>query len=574
MDGVTAGWRKLHSLAERRGIAGAVVALLVLAGVAEAILIYLWAPWYKGQIVLRLAYAYATATAILVLGRATRPAAWPARVPAWAPAWAPWAVMAGGFAVSVLLAQVAFQAFPISGDEYNYNYMAQTFLHGRLWNAPSPQGLEDIFQTFYIVDRDGKRVSQYPPGWPAVLSVFTAIHLPQFANAVVGLVACVFLWLGLQRLRVPPGVRLGAFMLGALAPFTLLNDASYFNHPLTAAALLAIIWLDLRNSDSPSAWNRVGIGTAFGVLLTTRYEAFLIAFALFAIDGLVRKRLRFAAWCAPAALAGVPFAALLLWYNWRITGNPFETTLAWASPDITYGPYSMGVEGQHSPARGLQHTLFWALSWQDFASVVILPLYALALWQRIRTGLVRWFDLLLPALIVFFFFYPDFGGFQYGPRYWYLGHAAMPLTVAAGLPVAGEMWRVGGWRLDPVRVALVQLASFAGFTAGYAVFAYVQAEVRLAPVRIAATAPLPALVLVTGQEQRYVPWQKESITLHSRDYTRNGVGAFGPLLMGNYRGPDRTRVVCERFADRHVFRLILDTASARGHLEPACTPGG
>lgn len=513
---------------------------------------------------LRIAYAYATASLILVLGRATRPTP--------CPAWAPWAVMAGGFIVTALLAQLALQAFPNSGDEYNYSYMAETFLHGRLWNAPLPKDLEEVFKTYYIVGRDGKRVSQYAPGWPAVLSVFTAMHIPQFANAVIGLLACMFMWLGLGRLRVPPGVRLGAFMLGATAPFTLFNNASFFNHTLTAMALLAIIWLDLRDADEPSAWNRAGIGAAFAVLLTTRYEAFLVALLLFAFDGMIRRRWRFVPWCVPAAVAGAPIAALLLWYNWRITGTPFETTLAWASPEITYGPYSVGIEGPHSPAQGMLHTMLWALSWQDFASVVLGPLYVAALWRCVRMGSVRWFDLMLPALVAFFFFYPDFGGFQYGPRYWYLGHAAMPLTVAAGLSSAADVWHVGEWRLSPVRVAAAQLASFAGFTIGYAVFLHLQSEVRMAPLRIAATAPVPALVLVTTQEQRYLPWQQEGVTLSGRDYTRNGVGGFGPLLMGNYPGPDRTRLLCERFPDRHIFRLVLDAASPRGHLDPACMP--
>jgi hypothetical protein len=557
-------WRKIDGLVERPGVLLAVASVLVFAGFFEAILVYLWAPWDKGQIALHLAYAVVTATVILVLGRATRPASYPP--------WVPWAVMAGGFAVTLLLAQVALQAFPNSGDEYNYNYMAETFRHGRLWNVPLPENLEKVLKTYYIADRDGKRVSQYPPGWPVVLSVFRAIHVPQFANAVVGLLACVFLWLGLGRLRVSPGARFGAFVLGALAPFTLFNDASFFNHPLTAAALLAIIWLDLRDADDPSAWNRAGIGVAFAVLLTTRYEAFLIAFILFALDGLGRRRWRFIPWSVPAAVAGAPIAALLLWYNWRITGSPFETTLAWASPEITYGPYSVGIEGPHSLARGWWHTLGWTLSWQDFASVLIGPFYVVALWRRIRMRSVRWFDLLLPVLIIFFFFYPDFGGFQYGPRYWYLGHAAMPLTVAAGLSSAGGLWNIGSWRLDPVRVAVAQLASFTGFVIGYAVFAHLQIDVRMAPLRIAAAAPRPALVLVPTQEQRYVPWQKAVITLNGMDYTRNGIGGFGPLLMGSYISPDRTRLLCEQFPDRHIFKLVLDTTSARGHLEAACTP--
>lgn len=537
--------------------------LLFVVGVIQAILVYLWNPYVKGQIFLHVVYTVATGAVIFLLGRA--------RQPVQCPEWAPWAVLASTFFVTVVLAQVAMHAFPNSSDEYGYNYIADTFLHGRLWNQPLPEPLRDVLETFYIGDRDGKRVSQYPPGWPAVLTAFKLAGAPQFANAIVGLIAAVFLLLALRCLHVPRGVRLGAFVLGVTAPFTLFNNASFFNHSLTAAALLAITWLDLRDTEQPSPWKRASIGLAFSVLLTTRYEAFLIPFALFVLDGLLRRRTQFILWGLPAVAGGASVTALFLLYNWRITGSPFTTTLTWVSPNIGYGLYAVGIEGQHSPLRGLEHTGEWLGRWQDFASVVLIPLYAVALWCRVAARTVRWFDLLLPALVVFFFFYPDNGGFQYGPRYWYIGHAPMPLTIAAGLPLANNAWPFWRWRLDPLRLAGAQFASFVGFTLGYGVFLHLQAEVRMTPLRVAALAQAPAMVLVADQQQRYVRWEKDANWLLSKDYTRNGIGGdLGPVAIGRNLGEERTALLCRQLPDRAIYKLHMDPWAPRAWLDPVC----
>lgn len=549
--------------ARLRGLVRPVLfASLAACGLLQAVLVFTWAPWIKGALLIGVVYALATAAAILALARAGR--ATPA------PRWAVPAVLLGGFAVTVALASGAMHAFPNSADEYGYNYLADTLLRGRLWNEPLPESLQDVFKTGYVADRDGKRASQYPPGWPAVLAGFKAAGVPALANPALGLLASVLLWLCLRRVPVASGARLAALVLGAAAPFALFNNASFFNHTLTAAALLAVVWLDLRDAEAPSAWNRAGIGFAFSVLLVTRYEAFLVAFALFALDGVLRKRARFVPWALPAAVAGLPLAAVLLWYNWRITGNPLQPTMSWATPEVTYGLYSTGMDGQHSLTRGLLNTLTWGLGWHNFASVLAIPLFAVALWRRVSAGTVRWFDLILPALVAFFLLFPDDGGFQHGPRYWYLGHAALPVTIAAGLASRDGLWHLGRWSLDPVRLAAAQFCAFAGFTLGYAAFLHEQTELRLIPSRVAATAPAHSVVLVRWMEYPHIrSWQKKPIPFASWDFTRNGLDGFGPVVIGTDLGETRTVILCWQL-DRQIFRLVLEGVPPVGRLEPVC----
>ncbi len=538
-----------------------VLALLVVLGFTEALLVHLWHP---GRRIYALQIVYAVVTAAIILRLSTKPMS--------PPRWGVAALLVGCFVVSGLLAQGALQAFPNSGDEYGYNFVADTLAQGRFWNQAYPAPLRDVLETFYIGGHGDQRLSQCIPGWPAVLLPFKLIGIPQFANAVVGLLAGVFMLRALQNLPITPAVRLAALVLGLAAPFTLFNNASFFNHSLTAAALLGIIWLDLRDHRSPASLNRVGIGVGFSVLLATRYETFLLAFSLFAIEGLVRHRLRFVRWALPAAVGAAPITLMLLFYNWRITGSPFTTTLAWVSPGIGFGLNSSGIDnGEHSAGRGLLHTVGWFADWQDFAPVLLLPLYAVALWHRVTTRSLRWFDLLWPTIVVFFFFYPDEGGYQYGPRYWYLAFVAMPVTIAAGLPITGTFWQLGRLRVDPLRLATVQLASFIGFTIGFAYFAHLMVQRRGAPFELAATAPAPALVLVPSYvEELYVPWQKVPYMKLGKDYTRNGVGPLPPVALGIDLGDQRTALLCEQVPERGIYRLRLDESELRGTLVPVC----
>lgn len=534
---------------------------LVLLGAAEAVAIHIWNPAPRIPII-QFAYGLTTLVIVLYLGRA--------RSSVEAPAWTVAALLGGTFLVAALVAQFALDAYPVSGDEYGYTFVADTLLHGRLWNHAYPASIQDVLATNYIGGHGDQRLSQYAPGWPVVMMPFRWAGIAQFANAVIGLIAAGLLWQALRCVPVPRTVRLAALTLGIAAPFTIFNNASFFSHPLTAAALLGIIWLDVRDPLHPTPWNRIGIGVGFSILLATRAETLFLAFLPFVIDGFCRHRARFVGWALPAALGATPATLLFLAYNWQITGSPFTSTITWITPQLGYGLHAMGMDGPHSVQRAIQHTLEWFANWQDFASVLLLPFYAVALYYRLTTRTLRWFDLIFPAVVIFFFFFPDNGGFQYGPRYWYIAAVAMPITIAAGLPTAGEFWRLRHWRFDPLRLAAAQLASFAGFTIGYAVFLHLQVDNRLAPFRLADTVRPPAILLMETIGRRYVPWQGYAYQLFPKDYTRNGVDSLGPIVIGLDLGAERTARLCAQMPDRAIYRIQLNHVGPSGTVQPVC----
>ena len=538
--------------------------VLLLLGLAEGFVATFHLPKAL-DVLLALAYGLASGLLILYGARSGLPGATAGRLPV---VTAP-AIIACASVLVLLLAYGILQAFPNSADEYGYTYLAATLRRHRLWNASFPAGLHDVLMTIYLPDQDGKRLSQYPPGWPAVLSLFPTLSLSALANPILGLLSALLLLLGLRELRVPRHLIAPLLAIGILAPFTLFNNASFYNHTLAAACLLAIAYFDLREQRLPSAVNQAAIGFAFSVLLTDRYEIFMMAFVLYVADGVLRRRARFVTASVVAAVAALPVVLAFGTYNWRITGSPLTTTLAWGAPNISYGLHATGMNGANTPAKMVANNGRFVTEWAEFASCAILPFLAAALWRRTAARTLRWFDLMLPASVLFFVFYPDDGGFQYGPRYWFAGWVLLPLTLAAAFGNA-DAWTFRRWSIDPVRLGALQTAAYIGFTAGYAIFAAIQIHVRREPLQAAALAPAPAMVLFGEYALRYVPWQVRTIPMYPFDYTRNGPDGFGPVVLARDLGAERTALLCQQVTDRTLWRLRLTGSPPVARLERAC----
>ena len=85
------------------------------------------------------------------------------------------ALVLSGVAAS-LLAVLSLRAIPFSADEYNYVFQAKTFLQGRMWNPLLPG--HEFFAFYWIVEKGGKWLSSFPPGWPLLLASGRLLGLP------------------------------------------------------------------------------------------------------------------------------------------------------------------------------------------------------------------------------------------------------------------------------------------------------------------------------------------------------------------------------------------------------------
>jgi hypothetical protein len=441
-----------------------------------------------------------------------------------------------------IVAYTAAAIWPNSGDEYTYLYQADTLLRGRFYNPASPA--PGLFDFYWIGMHDGKSAGQYAPGWPAFLAIFRALHIHQLANPVlVGLLGW-FLSASLKRLEVRSETRLPLLAMVLLCPFTIFNGASLFSHILASVATAGICYFQIQDDVDPSFWRKASIGALMSVLLVTRTDAFLIVAAVFAIDRLAVRRLNVLSDAVAFLLGALPISAVWLVYNWRVTGNPLLITMLWAFPEQqTFGISDLRF--------ALRIAVNMAALLLVFAGVVPTLLYAAAIYSRLQRRSFRFYDLLLPAAVLFFLFYPHSPGHQYGPRYWYFAWPSIVLTIGPEFSTAGGVVRIIGRRLSVTSLANKQLYVFAGFTIGFAMFLrmYIDERRSLYTVQVPET---PAIVLVANSPFDLIPWQIHPFWVGAMELTRNGLDYDSKVLYGRDK-PDFVKVACS-MGGYHVFR--------------------
>ena len=239
---------------------------------------------------------------------------------------------------------------------------------------------------------------------------------------------------GMQRLDERPGVRFGATLLFALAPFMVFMSASRMNHVpamfwiVTAVAALA--WVVTSEQSRPGLAFLSGLG--LGVAATIR-PADALAFALpAALWYLGRTIARPRRWIE-MAWAGVGVAlpiALLLWVNANTTGHPlvFGYSVLWGDAhNLGFHAAPWGVA--HTPTRGLEQISLYFLVLQSYLFETPFPallpaVLALAL-SRAFKPLDRYL-LVSSAILVGIYFSYFHHGVYLGPRFMF---PLLPLLV-------------------------------------------------------------------------------------------------------------------------------------------------
>lgn len=211
-----------------------------------------------------------------------------------------------------LIARLALDAFPYSGDEYSFFLQAELFARGML-KAAAPPHAEWLRVDHVIIDRWVR--SKYPPGAAALFALGIRAGVPWLVTPIEGVVTLVAVWLTTKRLL---GARPGLIALLALglAPLFAFEAASFYAHAATAM-FLAIGFSGI------AAWSRrkhhawmVLVGAAIGCAFLARpIDAMLFGVAMLS--------LRSPRAIVTAALSAVPFVLLNGIYQKAQFGSAF-----------------------------------------------------------------------------------------------------------------------------------------------------------------------------------------------------------------------------------------------------------
>jgi hypothetical protein len=448
---------------------------------------------------------------------------------------------------SLLAGWLGGVAWPNSGDEYSYTFLADTFLAGRLWDPPPPDPL--LFRSFHVLVKDGRLFSPYPPGWSAFLVPFRAFGATWLATPLLTVGLGVALDGACRRLGVGEAVRKPALALVLLTPFTLFLGGSLFPQTMAAALVMGIVWAQLTDEASPRVRRKLLMGALFGVLLVTRYDVFAIVALVYAIDRLVLRRVAVVGDGLLVLLGMLPFVAGLAAFNAGVTGDPLQLTSTWAGFD-DIPPFPGG--------RLLRLIMPFALDLHflgnlaQFGGLPVLLLSAVALVVKIRRRTCRFHDFLFLAAILFYSVLPFSGDHQYGPRYWFWAWPLGILTIVTGLiGAAGEL------RLFRRRVSFeAAAASFLVCAAGAFCVLLVTTHTYIAARRAVFDGPRPpgrAIVLLPSRVIKMWPWQNLAIPTPDMDFTRNDIDFSGRVLYGRSNVPNAVSRACA-IRGREVFR--------------------
>ncbi len=346
-------------------------------------------------------------------------------------------------AINVFVAWWVFGLRPSIIDTIDQVFQARTFAGGTL-TAPAPP-VPRAFEFLYMIVRDGRWYSHYPPGHPLTLALGVAWGATWLVGPLLGALLPLLVW----RIGTSGwGARTGriAGVLALAAPYGHLMAGSHMSHTTCATALALGTWGLVRVWRGAGPLAGIAVGAGFGHALWTRpYPALALSVTAAVVTlacATSRRRIRIAAIATAVAVAAIP-VGLLLAYNDATNGHPLVFGY-----NVTQGPLhalGFGERTMNALVRdytwrsAIEQTGYHLGGLNAFALGTLVPALALAPWAllaRRRHPFDVPLALLAATPCIAFFFYP-FTDMVLGPR---LVFATMPFLCVL---VARALVRIG-----------------------------------------------------------------------------------------------------------------------------------
>ncbi|HYC50418.1 MAG TPA: hypothetical protein VEB19_04830 [Gemmatimonadaceae bacterium] len=352
-----------------------------------------------------------------------------------------------GLAIAISI--YSFDRRPTTADEIAQLWHARIIAERRLSLPPDPN--PEFFAVDNIIDRP-RWFSQFPIGGPALLALGLAVNAAWLINPLVTALLVIVTYRFVRAAYDEAQARLAAAVL-ALSPMILIMGGTHMNHPPTALLVMVAFLAFVRwrqGGASPTVPAAI-LGGFIGLALMIRPLDAVIAGAVLGLSMLwitVRER-RASRPLVVAALAGALPVALLLWANWRTTGDPlvFGYQFLWG-PNHSLGLHDDPLGNPHTPWRAMLLAVKYAAQLNWIVTAWPIPVIVFVAAGLIVASRVNGWDVLLLSFVVsqiatYAFYWHD--GQFVGPRFVFSAVPALVILAARAPFVVAERVRSGVW---------------------------------------------------------------------------------------------------------------------------------
>jgi hypothetical protein len=264
-------------------------------------------------------------------------------------------------------------------------------------------------------------VSQYPPGYAALLAIGLRLHIVGLVGPIMLGVAVLFTTLIAEEVFSNRALARGAALLAALSPFMLAQAGAYMSHVPAAAFSAGALYFVLRCARGGWA-SALAAGVCLGVLFTIRpltaVVGGVVAAAYLLLD---RRTLGERAVRVGTVLAGaLPFLIVIACYNAHFFGS--ATRFGYDAALGPNGALGWGVDPWGNSYRALDAVAYTSAELTALSVYLLetpVPLVLLVGWyfatSKTLSSAVRLLFWWVSALVIAYLFYWHHGLFM-GPR--------------------------------------------------------------------------------------------------------------------------------------------------------------
>ncbi|MDO8531251.1 MAG: glycosyltransferase family 39 protein [Dehalococcoidia bacterium] len=251
------------------------------------------------------------------------------------------------FFIVLLVSHTVFPYLSTDHDEGAYIFHAQMLENGKLWIEPGP--FSEFFNAWLIVNDGSKIYPIHSPIFPAILAVFNGLFKDmRVALAFIAAAAVIAQYFVVLELYNRPVALVAALFL-MLSPLFVVQASTFLYYIPTFLFNLLSLLLLLKALRRGGWLHPLLAGIFMGIAAFLHpYTALLFAFPAIAYVLYLLLRTRVPFRTIALIMAGtVPPFALMLGYNYLLTGNPFLFPYNVYGPEDTLG---FGLHGLGSPS--------------------------------------------------------------------------------------------------------------------------------------------------------------------------------------------------------------------------------